>query len=88
MTHRLRSHDLDWLRLLAIMLLIPFHSAAVFYEGELGSFYVVNAERSVGLSLFVQFVHQWHRPLFFFWPVPPVAIPCRHALKGSTYGNG
>jgi surface polysaccharide O-acyltransferase-like enzyme len=66
MTHQLRSHDLDWLRLLAIVLLIPFHSAAVFYEGELGSFYVVNAERSAGLSMFIQFVHQWHMPLFFF----------------------
>jgi hypothetical protein len=54
MTQRLRSHDLDWLRLLAIMLLIPFPSAAVFYDGELGSFYVVNAERSVGLSLFIR----------------------------------
>ncbi|MFO8237844.1 MAG: hypothetical protein R6U00_06225 [Prochlorococcaceae cyanobacterium] len=36
-----RSHDLDWLRLLAVMLLIAYHSAAVFYAGELGRFYVV-----------------------------------------------
>lgn len=61
-----RSHDLDLLRLLAVLLLIPFHSAAVFYKGELGSFYVVNAQSSVGLGLFVHFVYQWHMPLFFF----------------------
>lgn len=66
MTLLTRSHDLDWLRLLAVATLISFHSAAVFYEGELGSFYVLNAESSAGLSLFVQFVHQWHMPLFFF----------------------
>jgi len=61
-----RSHDLDWLRLLAVLLLIAFHSAAVFYEGELGSFYVVNAESSAALNVSIQFVHQWHMPLFFF----------------------
>ncbi|MCP9772731.1 acyltransferase family protein [Synechococcus sp. Tobar12-5m-g] len=66
MTHLVRSHDLDLLRLMAVALLITFHSAAVFYEGELGSFYVLNAESSVGLSIFIQFVHQWHMPLFFF----------------------
>jgi glucans biosynthesis protein C len=66
MTQLARSHDLDWLRLLAGAVLIAFHTAAVFYEGELGSFYVHNAVSSAGLSLFIQFVHQWHMPLFFF----------------------
>jgi glucans biosynthesis protein C len=66
MSQLARSHDLDWLRLLAVAVLIAFHTAAVFYEGELGSFYVLNAVSSTGLSLFIQFVHQWHMPLFFF----------------------
>ncbi|CAK6689376.1 Glucans biosynthesis protein C [Synechococcus sp. CBW1107] len=64
--HPPRSLDLDWLRLLAVLLLIPFHSAAVFYEGELGRFYVADAQSSAGLSVFIEFVHQWHMPLFFF----------------------
>ncbi len=64
--HPPRSLDLDWLLLLAVLLLVPFHSAAVFYEGELGRFYVADAQSSAGLSVFIQFVHQWHMPLFFF----------------------
>lgn len=61
-----RSHDLDWLRLLAVMLLIAYHSAAVFYAGELGRFYVVDGRSSAVLSVGMEFVHQWHMPLFFF----------------------
>ncbi|TVS07329.1 MAG: hypothetical protein EA413_01240 [Cyanobium sp. PLM2.Bin73] len=61
-----RSHDLDWLRLLAVILLIGYHAAAVFYAGELGRFYVVDAHSSGALSVAVTFVHQWHMPLFFF----------------------
>ncbi|SBO43366.1 acyltransferase family protein [Cyanobium sp. NIES-981] len=64
--HSSRALDLDWLRLLAVLLLIPFHAAAVFYEGELGRFYVADAQSSAGLSVFIAFVHQWHMPLFFF----------------------
>jgi glucan biosynthesis protein C len=61
-----RSHDLDWLRLLAVILLIGYHAAAVFYAGELGRFYVVDAHSSAALGVAVTFVHQWHMPLFFF----------------------
>jgi hypothetical protein len=35
-----RRHDLDWLRILAVLLLIPFHSARVFDTFE--AFYVKN----------------------------------------------
>jgi glucans biosynthesis protein C len=66
MTVLTRSHDLDWLRLMAVMLLIGYHAAAVFYAGELGRFYVVDAHSSAALSAAVTFVHQWHMPLFFF----------------------
>ncbi|MEX0588914.1 MAG: acyltransferase family protein [Cyanobium sp.] len=78
-----RSHDLDWLRLLAVLLLIPFHSAAVFYEGELGSFYVVNAQSSAGLGVFVHFVYQWHMPLFFFL----AGAASWYSLQTRTYGE-
>ena len=61
-----RRHDLDWLRVFAVAVLIYFHAAAVFYRGDLGEFYVVNRETSPGLGLFISIVHQWHMPLFFF----------------------
>lgn len=61
-----RCHALDGMRLLAVLVLIPFHAAAIFYSGDLGEFYVVNPSTSATLSCFLLLVHQWHMPLFFF----------------------
>ncbi|MEH2376015.1 acyltransferase family protein [Nostoc sp.] len=63
--HQERHYDLDWLRVLAVLLLIYFHAAAVFYQGELGDFYIKNDLPSPVLGWFIFFVHQWHMPLFF-----------------------
>ncbi|MCC5645511.1 acyltransferase family protein [Nostoc sp. CHAB 5824] len=63
--HQERHYDLDWLRVLAVLLLIYFHTAAVFYQGELGDFYIKNDLLSPVLGWFIFFVHQWHMPLFF-----------------------
>lgn len=60
-----RRYDLDWLRVLAVLLLVYFHTAAVFYTGDLGEFYVKNDSSSSGMEHFILFVHQWHMPLFF-----------------------
>ncbi len=62
---RPRQYDFDWLRVLAVLLLIYFHTAAVFYQGDLGEFYIQTARSSQKMNVFVQFVHQWHMPLFF-----------------------
>ncbi|MBA3921061.1 MAG: acyltransferase [Nostocaceae cyanobacterium] len=60
-----RRYDLDWLRVLAVLVLVFFHSAAIFYRGELGEFYVQNDLSSSGLGWLIFFVYQWHMPLFF-----------------------
>ena len=60
-----RRYELDWLRVLAVLLLLYFHTAAIFYTGELGEFYVKNNQSSQAMIWFVTFVHQWHMPLFF-----------------------
>jgi peptidoglycan/LPS O-acetylase OafA/YrhL len=58
-----RRHDLDWLRVGATLLLIPFHVAKVF---DVPPYYhVKNAELSEALGLFTGFVHLFHMPLFF-----------------------
>lgn len=62
---RQRRYDLDWLRVCAILLLIYFHAAAVFYRGELGEFYIQNVRSSQIMNTFVLFMYQWHMPLFF-----------------------
>jgi surface polysaccharide O-acyltransferase-like enzyme len=59
-----RRYDLDALRVLAVLLLIPFHSARVFDVFD--PFYVKNPETSEGLSwAVVAFLNPWHMPLLF-----------------------
>jgi len=59
-----RRYDLDGLRVLAVLLLIPFHSARVFDVFD--PFYVKNSETSEGLSwAVVAFLNPWHMPLLF-----------------------
>jgi glucan biosynthesis protein C len=58
-----RRHELDWLRVLAVLLLIYFHSARIF---DFGDFYVKNGVLNLGMEAFVAFVDMWFMPLFFF----------------------
>jgi glucan biosynthesis protein C len=58
-----RRYDIDWLRNLAVLLLIPFHTARIFDVWEPN--YAKNADLSRGLSLFISFVDFWHMPLLF-----------------------
>lgn len=60
-----RRYYLDWLRVFCVILLIYFHTAAIFYFGSLGEFYIRNERSSREMIAFVLFVHQWHMPLFF-----------------------
>ena len=43
-----RRYDIDWLRIAAVLLLIPFHTARVFNVGE--DFYAKNPQLSDALS--------------------------------------
>ncbi len=64
-TKHQRCYYLDWLRVLCVILLIYFHTAAIFYVGNLGEFYIKNKPSSREMITFILFVHQWHMPLFF-----------------------
>jgi hypothetical protein len=61
---RVRRYDIDWLRIAAVLLLIPFHSARVFNVGE--EFYAKNDAMSTALERFIFFVYPWHMSLLFF----------------------
>lgn len=70
-SHR-RLHYIDWLRVLAVLLLFPFHSARVFNGygvpggGVVGEpFYVKGAELSLALGWIIGFIDRWHMPLLF-----------------------
>ena len=58
-----RRYDIDWLRIGAVLLLIPFHTARVFNVGE--DFYAKNAQLSAALQRFILFVGPWHMSLLF-----------------------
>jgi peptidoglycan/LPS O-acetylase OafA/YrhL len=58
-----RLFDVDWLRVLAVLLLIPFHTALIFGSGR--SDHWIKAEPAPAADLFAHFVHQWHMPLLF-----------------------
>jgi hypothetical protein len=59
-----RRYDIDWLRVVAVMLLIPFHTARIFDIWE--PFYAKNAETNAALSYSViALLTPWHMPLLF-----------------------
>jgi peptidoglycan/LPS O-acetylase OafA/YrhL len=80
-----RRYDIDWLRVMAVLLLIYFHTARLFNTRE--DFYVKNNEFSDGLDTFITFVHQWHMPLFFLvsgaatWFALGFQTGCRYAWE-------
>jgi glucan biosynthesis protein C len=58
-----RRWDIDWLRVLAVLLLFPFHTARIFDIWE--EFYAKNDVVSEALTYIIGFLHAWHMPLFF-----------------------
>ncbi len=58
-----RRHDIDWLRVLAVLLLFPFHVSRVFNADD--PFYVKADSLSVPLSYALGFISVWHMQLLF-----------------------
>ena len=59
-----RRYDIDWLRITAVLLLIPYHTSRVFNAGE--DFYSKNRPVSTAINRFVGFLGPWHMSLLFF----------------------
>ncbi len=61
-----RRYDLDWLRVLAVLLLVPFHSAIIFSSlPQSQVVYVYDSQHSLLLMKTVDFTYLWHMPLLF-----------------------
>jgi glucan biosynthesis protein C len=60
-----RRHDLDWLRVLAVLLLVPFHSALIFSLEPGDIVYVKDQVENQIIIQFAYFLHQWQMPLLF-----------------------
>lgn len=61
-----RRYDLDWLRVLAVLLLVPFHSAIIFSSlPQTQVVYVYDSQHSLLLMKMVDFMYLWQMPLLF-----------------------
>ena len=58
----IRSYELDWLRILAVLVLLFFHTSEIFSNGW---FHIKNAETSYFFNILSSFIYIWHMPLFF-----------------------
>lgn len=54
---------MDWLRVLAVLLLFPFHTLRVFDAND--PFYVKSAVTSMPVTYLLAFIDRWHMPLLF-----------------------
>ena len=57
----LHRYDIDALRVIAVILLIYFHTAMIFHLWAV--FHLKNNELSLEAALFVTFLNIWHMPL-------------------------
>jgi peptidoglycan/LPS O-acetylase OafA/YrhL len=61
-----RRVDLDWLRVFAVLLLVPFHSALIFIQDPHVVMYVKDEINSSFLNQLAGWIHQFHMPLLFY----------------------
>lgn len=60
-----RRYDLDWLRVLGVLLLIPFHVALIFVFDPFTIMYIRDSVNSRILAEVTGFIHMWHMPILF-----------------------
>ena len=61
-----RRTDLDWLRIIAVLLLVPLHSSLVFNLHPEVVMYIKDHVDSNLLGRLAGWVHQFHMPLLFY----------------------
>jgi hypothetical protein len=60
-----RRYDLDWLRVLGVLLLVPFHVALIFVLQPYTIMYIRDVVNSPTLANVTGFIHMWHMPMLF-----------------------
>jgi len=58
-----RRYDIDWLRVIATLLLFVFHTAMVFNPAPF--YHIRSGELSIVMLVVAGFISLWHMPLFF-----------------------
>jgi glucan biosynthesis protein C len=80
-----RIHYIDWLRVLAVLLLFPFNAGRVFNAGEL--FYAKSAIVSVPIGFLLGFIDRWHMPLLFMLAGASTYFAMKHRSVGKYAGE-
>ena len=75
-----RRYDIDWIRVLAVLVLFPFHTAGIFNPWD---FHLKNDELSIAVGVLAKFISQWHMPIFFLIS----GAATWYALKKKTAGR-
>src|SRR5512137_1382751 len=79
---RVRVHYIDWLRLMAVLLLFFFHTARIFDPEE--EFYVHSIPQSHLLfDIFIRPLGPWHMSLFFLLAGASTYFALRHRSGGQ-----
>ena len=82
-THE-RRHDIDWLRVLAMLSVFLFHCARFFdYE----DWHVKNLQTSFGFTVFVGILVQWIMPIFFVLSGQSTWFALRFRSAGQYIGE-
>jgi glucan biosynthesis protein C len=80
-----RIHYVDWLRVLAVLLLFPYHTLRVFNAND--PFYVKAAVTSVPVSYLLAFIDRWHMPLLFLLAGASSFLAMRKRTGGRYVGE-
>ncbi len=75
-----RRYDIDWLRVFATYLLLPFHVGMVFNPAPF--YHIRNADLSFVFLILCGFIGLWHMPLFFL--LAGWSICSSLSLRGAT----
>ena len=60
-----RRYDIDWLRVMGVLLLVPFHAAQIFILDPKAIMYIKDTINSIALLRMAGFMHMWHMPMLF-----------------------
>jgi len=78
-----RRYDIDWLRVLAMMMVFLFHCAR-FFGG--GGWHLKNpGEESLIATLFIGLLDLWIMPLFLLIPLVVIRIALAHLFQGQQH---
>jgi len=80
-----RVYYIDWLRVLAVLLLFPFHAGRVFNAND--PFYAKSAIESLPLTYLLAFIDRWHMPLLFLLAGASTYFALQHRGIGQYVGE-